>query len=34
MLVRPDQVVAARGAGSDFTALNKYLDRVVRTAAM
>jgi hypothetical protein len=32
VLIRPDQVVAARGDGADLTALNKYLDRVVRAA--
>jgi hypothetical protein len=31
VLIRPDQVVAARGEGSDLTVLNKYLDRAVRT---
>jgi 2-polyprenyl-6-methoxyphenol hydroxylase-like FAD-dependent oxidoreductase len=30
VLVRPDQVVAARGEGTDLTRLSKYLDRVVR----
>lgn len=30
LLVRPDRVVAARGNGRDLTALNRYLDRVVR----
>lgn len=31
VLIRPDQVVAARGDGSDLTMLNRYLDRVLRT---
>ena len=30
VLIRPDQVVAARGNGADLTALNRYLDRVLR----
>ncbi|HEY8125839.1 MAG TPA: FAD-dependent monooxygenase [Methylocystis sp.] len=30
VLVRPDQVIAARGNASDLTALNRYLDRVLR----
>jgi 2-polyprenyl-6-methoxyphenol hydroxylase-like FAD-dependent oxidoreductase len=30
VLIRPDQVVAARGDGADLTALNSYLDRVLR----
>ena len=30
VLVRPDQVVAARGEGADLTALNRYLERVLR----
>lgn len=30
VLIRPDQVVAARGDGHDLTALARYLDRVVR----
>lgn len=30
VLIRPDQVVAARGEGADLTTLNRYLDRVVR----
>ena len=30
VLIRPDQVVAARGEGADLTRLNRYLDRVVR----
>jgi hypothetical protein len=30
-LIRPDQVVAARGEGTDWTVLNTYLDRVVRS---
>ncbi len=30
VLIRPDQVVAARGVGSDFTLLNRYLDCVLR----
>jgi hypothetical protein len=29
-LVRPDQVVAARGVGADFTALHAYAARVLR----
>ena len=33
VLIRPDQVVAARGEGNDLTILNKYLDRAVRTNA-
>jgi hypothetical protein len=32
-LIRPDQVVAARGEGGDLTVLNEYLDRAVRTKA-
>ncbi|PSJ53733.1 FAD-dependent monooxygenase [Kumtagia ephedrae] len=32
VLVRPDQVVAARGAGEDFSALASYLNRVVGEA--
>jgi 2-polyprenyl-6-methoxyphenol hydroxylase-like FAD-dependent oxidoreductase len=31
VLVRPDQIVAARGEGSDLSGLHKYLDRVVRS---
>jgi hypothetical protein len=30
VLVRPDQVVAARGVGADFTALHAYAARVLR----
>jgi 2-polyprenyl-6-methoxyphenol hydroxylase-like FAD-dependent oxidoreductase len=30
VLIRPDQMVAARGDGADLTALQTYLDRVVR----
>ncbi|MGJ0454392.1 MAG: FAD-dependent monooxygenase [Methylocystis sp.] len=30
VLIRPDQVVAARGDGADLSALNRYLDRVLR----
>ncbi len=30
VLIRPDQVIAARGVGSDFTLLNRYLDCVLR----
>lgn len=30
VVIRPDQVVAARGDGADLTALNSYLDRVLR----
>lgn len=30
VLIRPDQVIAARGNGSDLTTLNRYLDRVLR----
>ncbi len=30
VLIRPDQVIAARGDGADLTALNSYLDRVLR----
>jgi hypothetical protein len=30
VLVRPDQVVAARGEGADLTPLNRYLERVLR----
>ncbi len=33
VLIRPDQVVAARGEGTDLSVLNKYLDRVVRAGA-
>jgi hypothetical protein len=33
VLIRPDQVVAARGDGADLTVLNTYLDRVVRPGA-
>jgi 2-polyprenyl-6-methoxyphenol hydroxylase-like FAD-dependent oxidoreductase len=33
VLIRPDQVVAARGEGGDLTVLNEYLDRAVRTKA-
>jgi hypothetical protein len=32
VLIRADQIVAARGEGADLTAPNRYLDRVVRTA--
>jgi 2-polyprenyl-6-methoxyphenol hydroxylase-like FAD-dependent oxidoreductase len=31
VLIRPDQVVAARGEGADLTALNRYLGHVVRS---
>jgi 2-polyprenyl-6-methoxyphenol hydroxylase-like FAD-dependent oxidoreductase len=34
VLIRPDQVVAARGDGADLTILNTYLDRVVRPAPL
>jgi F420-dependent methylenetetrahydromethanopterin dehydrogenase len=30
VLIRPDQVVAARADGADLSALNGYLDRVLR----
>ena len=30
VLVRPDQVVAARGAGTDFSALHTYAAHVLR----
>jgi 2-polyprenyl-6-methoxyphenol hydroxylase-like FAD-dependent oxidoreductase len=30
VLIRPDQVVAARGEGSDVGALKRYIDRVIR----
>jgi hypothetical protein len=30
VLVRPDQVVAARGVGSDFSALHTYAAQVLR----
>ena len=30
VLVRPDQVVAARGAGADFSALQTYAAHVLR----
>ena len=30
VLVRPDQVVAARGAGTDFSALQTYAAQVLR----
>lgn len=30
VLIRPDQVVAARGNGNDLAALNRYVDRVLR----
>jgi len=30
VLIRPDQVVAARGDGDDRAALNRYVDRVLR----
>jgi FAD binding domain len=30
VLVRPDQVVAARGEGRDLSTLNRYVDRVLR----
>jgi hypothetical protein len=30
VLIRPDQVVAARGEGSDVETLNRYVDRVLR----
>lgn len=33
VLVRPDQVVAARGEADDFSVLANYLDRVVRPTA-
>jgi hypothetical protein len=33
VLIRSDQVVAARGDSSDLTTLDTYLDRVVRPAA-
>jgi 2-polyprenyl-6-methoxyphenol hydroxylase-like FAD-dependent oxidoreductase len=33
VLVRPDQVVAARGEGGDLSALNRYVDRVLRAGA-
>jgi 2-polyprenyl-6-methoxyphenol hydroxylase-like FAD-dependent oxidoreductase len=33
VLIRPDQVVAARGDGADLTVLSAYLDRVVRSRA-
>lgn len=33
VLVRPDQVVAARGNGEDLAGLARYLDRVVRETA-
>ncbi len=34
VLIRPDQVVAARGEAGDLTGLANYLDRVVRPAQM
>ena len=34
VLIRPDLVVAARGAGDDLTALVRYLERVVRARAL
>ncbi len=33
VLVRPDQVIAARGSAEDLAPLAKYLDRVIRPAA-
>lgn len=33
VLIRPDQVVAARGAGADLRGLATYVDRVLRPAA-
>jgi hypothetical protein len=30
VLIRPDQVVAARGESSDTTVLSRYVDRVLR----
>ncbi|MEF3365428.1 FAD-dependent monooxygenase [Methylocystis sp. 9N] len=30
VLIRPDQVIAARGNGSELTTLNRYLDRMLR----
>lgn len=32
VLIRPDQVVAARGSGADFAVLQTYVDRVLRPA--
>jgi F420-dependent methylenetetrahydromethanopterin dehydrogenase len=34
VLIRPDQVVAARGESSDTTALSRYVDRVLRPQPM
>jgi len=32
VLIRPDQVVAARGAGADLGGLTAYIERVLRPA--
>jgi hypothetical protein len=34
VLIRPDQVVAARGESSDTTLLTRYVDRVLRPQPM
>jgi len=34
VLIRPDQVVAARGESSDTALLSRYVDRVLRTKPM